>query len=145
MQYGSSKGSHKASVGSPVKAPRSARSDQEAVRAWDAQKLSHQLRSAEDRIAELEAEVTAYRDRAERAEQWLHRVYSEIEERFLRHGDAPHGVARSGGTLTKAQPDLLRLGLSFDTVTGTSSAQNLTKIRCRLLAHRVVSLPRSIR
>ena len=49
-----------------------------------AQKLSHQLRAAEDRIAELEAEVTAYRDRADRAEQWLHRVYTEIEDRFLR-------------------------------------------------------------
>jgi hypothetical protein len=48
-----------------------------------AQKLSHQLRAAEDRIAELEAEVTAYQDRAERAEQWLHKVYTEIEDRFL--------------------------------------------------------------
>ena len=49
-----------------------------------AQKLSHQLRAAEDRIAELEAEATAYRDRADRAEQWLHKVYTEIEDRFLR-------------------------------------------------------------
>src|SRR5262245_11570066 len=49
-----------------------------------AQKLSHQLRAAEDRIAELEAEVTAYQEQAERAEQWLHRVYTEIEDRFLR-------------------------------------------------------------
>jgi hypothetical protein len=49
-----------------------------------AQRLSHQLRAAENRIAELEAEVVAYQERAERAEQWLHRVYSEIEERFMR-------------------------------------------------------------
>src|SRR5271155_3014643 len=49
-----------------------------------AQKLSHQLRSAEDRIAELEAEVRIYQDRAERAEEWLHKIYSEIEERFIR-------------------------------------------------------------
>jgi molecular chaperone GrpE (heat shock protein) len=49
-----------------------------------AQKLSHQLRAAEHRMGELEAEVEAYRDRAERAEQWLHKVYTEIEERFLR-------------------------------------------------------------
>ena len=49
-----------------------------------AQTLSHQLRAAEDRISELEAEVVAYRDRAERAEQWLHKVYMEIEDRFLR-------------------------------------------------------------
>ena len=48
-----------------------------------AQKLWHQLRAAED-----EAEVTAYQERAGRAEQWLHRVYTEIEDRFLRqdHG-----------------------------------------------------------
>jgi molecular chaperone GrpE (heat shock protein) len=53
-----------------------------------AQKLSHQLRAAEDRVAELEAEVTAYQNRAERAEQWLHRVYTEIEERFLQQSDS---------------------------------------------------------
>jgi predicted nucleic acid-binding Zn-ribbon protein len=47
-----------------------------------AQKLSHQLTAAEQRIADLEAEVERHRDRAERAEQWLHKVYAEIEERF---------------------------------------------------------------
>src|SRR4029077_6478325 len=35
---------------------------------------------AQDRIAELEAEVEAYRGQAERAEQWLHKVYTEIED-----------------------------------------------------------------
>jgi hypothetical protein len=49
-----------------------------------AQKLSHQLRAAEQHIADLEAEAATHRDRAERAEQWLHTVYTEIEERFLR-------------------------------------------------------------
>jgi predicted ribosome quality control (RQC) complex YloA/Tae2 family protein len=49
-----------------------------------AQKLSRQLRAAEDRIAELEAEVELYRDKADRAEQWLHKVYTEIEERFIK-------------------------------------------------------------
>ena len=57
-----------------------------------AQKLSHQLRVAEDRIAELEAEVTAHRDQAERSEQWLHRVYTEIEDRFLRQNDNLNGA-----------------------------------------------------
>lgn len=47
------------------------------------QKLSHQLRAAENRIADLEAEVAAYQERADRAEQWLHRVYTEIEINFL--------------------------------------------------------------
>jgi hypothetical protein len=53
-----------------------------------AQQLSHQLRAAEQRVADLEAEAERHRDRAERAEQWLHKVYSEIEERFLRQGRA---------------------------------------------------------
>jgi hypothetical protein len=49
-----------------------------------AQNLSRQLHAAEDRVAKLETEVEAQRDRADRAEQWLHKVYVEIEERFLR-------------------------------------------------------------
>jgi hypothetical protein len=49
-----------------------------------AQKLSHQLRAAEGRIGELEAEIEIYREKADRAEQWLHRVYTEIEERLIR-------------------------------------------------------------
>ena len=57
-----------------------------------AQKLSHQLRAAEDRIADLEAEVAAYQDRAERAEQWLHKVYTEIEDRFLRQENRRNGT-----------------------------------------------------
>jgi hypothetical protein len=57
-----------------------------------AQKLSHQLRAAEDRIAELEADIAAYQERADRAEQWLHKIYTEIEDRFL--GQAEH--ARRG-------------------------------------------------
>jgi hypothetical protein len=59
-----------------------------------AQKLSHELRAAEARVTELEAEAASYRERADRAEQWLHRVYTEIEERFLRQGDARRGVER---------------------------------------------------
>ena len=52
-----------------------------------AQNLSHQLRAAENRVAELEAEVAAYQERVERAEHWLHRVYTEIEDRFLQQSD----------------------------------------------------------
>jgi len=62
-----------------------------------AQKVSHQLRAAEDRIAELEAEVTAYQERAERAEQWLHRIYTEIEDRFLRQDDGRRSMQRAVG------------------------------------------------
>jgi len=57
-----------------------------------AQKLSHQLRAAEDRIAELEAEVGIYQDKADRAEQWLHKVYTEIEDRFLRQDNGRRGL-----------------------------------------------------
>jgi hypothetical protein len=57
-----------------------------------AQKLSHELRAAEDRIAELEAEVGIYRDKADRAEQWLHKVYTEIEDRFLRQDNGRRGT-----------------------------------------------------
>jgi hypothetical protein len=57
-----------------------------------AQRFSRQLRAAEDRIAELEAQAEAYRQEAERGQQWLHRVYTEIEERFLRRADDRRGT-----------------------------------------------------
>ena len=57
-----------------------------------AQKYSQQLQSAEARVAELEAEVDSYREKADRAEQWLHRLYTEIEDRFLRQSDGRQGV-----------------------------------------------------
>jgi hypothetical protein len=49
--------------------------------------------SAEDRVEELEAQVAAYQERAERAEQWLHRVYTEIEDRFLQQSDKPRAMS----------------------------------------------------
>jgi hypothetical protein len=52
-----------------------------------AQKLSDQLQTAENRIAELEAEVGIYQEKADRAEQWLHKVYTKIEDRFLRQAN----------------------------------------------------------
>jgi hypothetical protein len=64
-----------------------------------AQKLSDQLRAAEDRVAELEAEVAAYQERSERAEQWLHRVYTEIEDRFLQQSES----RRASGTRQRPQ------------------------------------------
>ena len=54
---------------------------------WIWRRGLRQLRDAEDRIAELETEVETYRQQAERAEQWLHKVYMEIEDRFLRQGE----------------------------------------------------------
>ena len=48
-----------------------------------AQKLSSQLRAAEDRIAELEAEIHHYREKSERAEEWLRKISMEIEDRLI--------------------------------------------------------------
>ena len=44
-----------------------------------AHKLSMELRAAEDRINQLEAEVQLFRDRAARAEGWLQTIHQEIE------------------------------------------------------------------
>ena len=60
-----------------------------------AQKLSDQLRAAEAQVAELEAELSASRERADGAEQWLHRIYGEIEERFLQQGDSRRPMSGS--------------------------------------------------
>ena len=49
-----------------------------------AQKLSNQLRAAEDTIRHLEGEIASLQRRADHAEHWLHRVYTEIEDRFLK-------------------------------------------------------------
>ena len=48
-----------------------------------AQKLSRQLREAENRIAELEAELRLSRERAERAEEWLTKISTETEDRLI--------------------------------------------------------------
>ena len=48
-----------------------------------AQKLSSQLRAAEDRIAELEAELQQYRERAALAEEWLRKISMEIQDRLI--------------------------------------------------------------
>jgi chromosome segregation ATPase len=46
-------------------------------------KLSAQLRGAEDRLRELEAQVQHYQDRADRAEKWLYQISVEIEQKFI--------------------------------------------------------------
>jgi hypothetical protein len=72
---------------------------------YGSEALSHQLRAAEDRIAELEAEVRIYQDRTERAEQWLHKIYSEVEERFIRRPEEKrrNAVGGFGGKATHAR------------------------------------------
>ena len=48
-----------------------------------AQQLSTQLHAAQNRIAELEAEVQLYREKSERAEEWLRKISTEIEHRLI--------------------------------------------------------------
>jgi hypothetical protein len=66
---------------------------EEAMACWQQQceramnmahKLSIQLRAAEDRNRDLQAERDQFQDHAERAEEWLRRVYHEIEEKLIR-------------------------------------------------------------
>jgi chromosome segregation ATPase len=51
-----------------------------------AQALSEQLQEAERQIGELQANVRYHEDRADRAEQWLHKIYAEIDSRFMQLG-----------------------------------------------------------
>jgi DNA repair exonuclease SbcCD ATPase subunit len=53
-----------------------------------AQDLSQRLTAAHDRIAELEGDVEAYRERAERAEAWLDKIRAEIDQQFPSGGRA---------------------------------------------------------
>jgi hypothetical protein len=64
-----------------------------------AHKLSLQLRTAEDRIKDLEADVQFYRVRADRAEKWLHQISIEIEQRFFGPavGRPAQGPSRQAG------------------------------------------------
>ena len=51
-----------------------------------AHKLSIQLRAAEDRAAQLQAQIAYFQDRATRAENWLARIHHEIKERLVDRG-----------------------------------------------------------
>jgi hypothetical protein len=59
-----------------------------------AHKLSMQLRAAEERISQLEAEAELFRDRAARAEGWLQTIQKEIEEKLI----APRSVSSAEQT-----------------------------------------------
>jgi predicted nucleic acid-binding Zn-ribbon protein len=64
-------------------------SEEDYNRAVDiAQKLSHQLQDAEERIKGLEGDLRHYRHRADRAEKWLTQIAAEIEQRFFGNNSA---------------------------------------------------------
>jgi hypothetical protein len=56
-------------------------------------RLASELRASENRIKELEAEVSHFRDRAARAEEWLQRISREIESKLT----APRDPLRLAG------------------------------------------------
>jgi hypothetical protein len=70
-----------------------------------ADKLSVQLRSAEDRIKDLEADVRHYRVQADRAEKWLYQIAQEIEQRFFAPADSrpPQVPIRQAGARDSAR------------------------------------------
>ena len=58
--------------------------DDDCKRAMDlAHKLSIQLRATEDRATQLQAHLDYFQDRAMRAENWMARIYKEIEEKLM--------------------------------------------------------------
>jgi predicted ribosome quality control (RQC) complex YloA/Tae2 family protein len=50
--------------------------------------ISQELQAAKDRIDKLEDEVQLYRAKAERAQGWLDKIASEIEDRLLNRPEA---------------------------------------------------------
>jgi hypothetical protein len=65
--------------------PRTSHDSQTAFETSD--DLSAQLRTAEERIRELETKVRLLEDRADRAERWVYKIWVEIEQKFF-GGDA---------------------------------------------------------
>ena len=67
------------------KAAESAKAD--CARAMDlAHKLSFQLRAAEERARELEAEANHFRERAAAAENWLTVIHNGVQQTFFQNG-----------------------------------------------------------
>jgi hypothetical protein len=65
---------------------------EDCARAMDlAHKLSFQLRDAEERAHELEAQATHFRERAARAEDWLLRIHNEVEQTFFSERERQNG------------------------------------------------------
>ena len=61
-----------------------------------------QLRMAEDKIVQLEAEISAYKHRAERAETWLRRIEQEIEKTFVSRQTEQAGAGSVSGNAALA-------------------------------------------
>jgi hypothetical protein len=65
---------------------------EDCARAMDlAHKLSFQLRAAEERARELEAEADHFRERAATAEKWLVAIHNEVEQTFFSEKERQNG------------------------------------------------------
>ena len=67
-----------------------------------AHKLSLELRSAEDHIKKLEADLWHYKDRSDRAEEWMRQISMQIEQKFFASGN---GVADEAPTRQASAQD----------------------------------------
>ena len=70
-------------IGLLHQAAESAKADYERA-AQTAHQLAMQLRAAEDRAERLQEQVIELERQALHAEDWLHRIHSEIADKFLR-------------------------------------------------------------
>jgi hypothetical protein len=66
-------------------------------RAMDlAHRLSSELRAAEERAREFEAEANYFLDRAARAEEWLVRIEGELQQTFFQNKEQQQYSVRQG-------------------------------------------------
>jgi hypothetical protein len=67
-------------------------------------RLSFELRAAEERMREAEAEVAHFRERASRAEAWLLRIHYEAEQAFLQKNEREPRRAPIEGNVRAPSP-----------------------------------------
>ena len=79
---------------------------EDCARAMDvAHKLSYQVRAAEERAREAEAEAAHFRDRATRAEGWMVCIREEVEQTFFQKKDREARPERSRRNLPPRSAD----------------------------------------
>lgn len=99
--------SGKAIVALLEQAAEAARRNEERAKAY-AQQLAEQLRSAERRIADLEAQLRAEQARASHAEEWLMHIHDQIKEKLVDPLTNGHGQQRSGRAEAGARESQVR-------------------------------------
>ena len=70
--------------------------DRDCNRAMDlAHRLSSELRAAEERAREFEAEANYFRERAAHAEEWLLRIHGEVQQMFFQKNEQRPPVSQA--------------------------------------------------